>query len=179
MPVLTYQNEALFDKLIQDHYTDMLRYTWILVRRMGALEIGSNIVEDTIQEALLQAWRCPDRLETVEDALYWIYAALELKLRELLRSQRRWANCLQKLHLDGDMTTQSIPEEWLDLHQALASLPKDEAELLYLYFWEGYSYQELSRLSGCSPTNMTTKMHRIRRKLKNILKISVIFIFCL
>ena len=53
MPLLTQQDEALFDKLLQKHYTALLRYTWILVRRMGALEIGANIVEDAIQDALL------------------------------------------------------------------------------------------------------------------------------
>ena len=37
MPLLTQQDEALFDKLLQEHYTALLRYTWILVRRMGAL----------------------------------------------------------------------------------------------------------------------------------------------
>lgn len=170
MPPLRFQDEALFEELIQNHYPDLLRYTWILVRRMGALEIGSNIVEDTIQEALLQAWRFPDRLKTVEDALFWIYAALDLKLRELLRSERQWANCLQKLQLDSDPEILPMPEEWIDLHAALDSLPKEDAHLLYLYFWEGYSHRELSELTGCSLTNMTTKMHRIRRKLEKFLK---------
>ena len=179
MPLLTQQDEALFDKLLQEHYTALLRYTWILVRRMGALEIGANLVEDAIQEALLQAWQCPVRLKTTEDALNWIYVALGLKLRELLRSQRRWAGSLQKLHLEKETEIQPIPEEWLDLYNALEPLPESEADLLYRYFWEGYSYKELSEIVGCSVTNVTTKMHRIRGKLKNILKTFVIFLFSL
>ena len=63
-----------------------------------------------------------------------------------------------------------MPEEWIDLHAALDALPKEDAHLLYLYIWEGYSHRELSELTGCSLTNMTTKMHRIRRKLEKFLK---------
>lgn len=170
MPPLSFQDAALFEALIQNHYTDLLRYTWTLVRRMGALESGANIVEDTIQEALFQAWRFPERLKTVEDALCWLYAALNLKLRELLRSERQWANCLQKMQLDSDPEVLPVPEEWIDLHTALDSLPKEDARLLYLHFWEGYSHRELSELAGCSLTNMTTKMHRIRKKLKKIMQ---------
>ena len=136
-------------------------------------------MEDAIQEALLQAWQCPVRLKTMEDALNWIYVALGLKLRELLRSQRRWAGNLQKLQLEKETEIQPIPEEWLDLYNALESLPESEADLLYRYFWEGYSYKELSEIVGCSVTNVTTKMHRIRGKLKNILKTFVIFLFSL
>ena len=170
MPPLSFQDEALFDELIQNHYTELIRYTWILVRRMGALETGSNLVEDTVQEALLQAWRRPIRLNTVEDAMKWLYAALALKLREQLRSQRQWAGCLQKLQLDSDQEVLPIPEEWLDLYAALDALPKEDARLLYLHLWEGYSCRELSALLGCSVTNVTTKMHRIRKKLEKQLQ---------
>ena len=170
MPPLSYQDEALFLEVIQNHYTDLLRYTWILVRRMGALEAGCNLVEDSIQEALLQAWRFPDPLKTAEDLLYWLYAALELKLRELLRSERRWAKCLHKLQLDADTEAPPIPEEWIDLQSLLESLSGQDARLLYLYFWEGYTCQELSRKFGCSVSGVTTKIYRIRKKLKKLQK---------
>jgi len=166
----TFQDEAVFNDLMTHHYTKMVRYTWILVRRMGVLEVGSNLVEDTVQEAVLQAWRYRDRLETVQDTLLWIYAALTLKLQELLRSERQWARCLQKMQLESDPEVLPVPDEWLDLHKTLSELPPEESRLLYLYFWEGYSYQELCRISGCSLTNMTTKMYRIRKKLKKKLE---------
>ena len=126
---LSFQEESLFDELIHNHYTELVRYTWIIVRRMGAMDIGANLVDDTIQEALLQAWRYPKRLKTTEDAINWLISALELKFRELLRSERQWMNCLQKMQPDADQEVLPIPDEWIDLHNALDALPEEDTRL--------------------------------------------------
>ena len=170
MPSLELQDKEMFDEVIRKHYPELLRFTRTLVRRMDAVDSGSSLVEDVIQEALMQAWQHPHLLNSEEDLMLWLYSALGLKFREVLRRERHWAACLYKMQRNDEGETHPIPEGWLDLYDALRALPKQDARLLYLYFWEGYSYHELCQITGCSLTNMTTKMHRIRKKLKKILK---------
>ena len=77
-----------------------------------------------------------------------------------------WKKNVQEL--DDTMVFHS-PEEQ-DLWQQLLNLsPKDRA-LIHLYYYEGYSQEEIAKILGITRTAVQTRMQRARQKLRKELE---------
>lgn len=61
-------------------------------------------------------------------------------------------------------------EEDTLLYRALKELSADEQYLIYYKFFEELSNAKISEITGLTETNISTKLHRIRKKLAKILK---------
>ena len=63
----------------------------------------------------------------------------------------------------------AAPEEEALLEQVLALRPGDRA-VLYLFYYEGYSTQEVGEMLHLSQTAVTSRLQRARKKLKEKLE---------
>ena len=52
---------------------------------------------------------------------------------------------------------------------AVKSLDKDERELIYMKYWEGYTVRELAAIYKMSPSTVQDRLKRILKRLKKIL----------
>lgn len=57
-------------------------------------------------------------------------------------------------------------EKELELYSVISRLDDKDQYLLYFKYFEGYSNKEISKLTGMSETNIGTRLHRIRKKMK-------------
>jgi RNA polymerase sigma factor (sigma-70 family) len=55
------------------------------------------------------------------------------------------------------------------IDKALAALPEEEASLIQLYYFNNQSVDEISQITGLSPSNTKVRLHRIRKKLYGML----------
>lgn len=77
-----------------------------------------------------------------------------------------WKKNVQEL--DDTMVFHSPEEE--DFWQQLLNLsPKDRA-LIHLYYYEGYSQEEIAKILGITRTAVQTRMQRARQKLRKELE---------
>lgn len=60
-------------------------------------------------------------------------------------------------------------EEELRLYKALRNFGESDQYLIYYKFFEEMSNQDISKLIGMSETNVGTRLHRLRNKLKKII----------
>jgi len=56
------------------------------------------------------------------------------------------------------------------IQRAIASLPKDQRTVVVLRDIEGLSYDEVARITACTPGTVKSKLARARMKLKEKLK---------
>ncbi len=56
-----------------------------------------------------------------------------------------------------------------DLRNAIGQLKREEVELLMLYYDQGYTAGEIARMTGGSRIKVSVDLHRLRRRLKEIL----------
>lgn len=70
--------------------------------------------------------------------------------------------------LDDNLVFAS-PEEQDLWQQLLALSPKDRA-LIHLYYYEGYSQEEIAKILGITRTAVQTRMQRVRQKLRKELE---------
>lgn len=55
-----------------------------------------------------------------------------------------------------------------DLHEALALLPTPQREILVLHRFQGFGYEEIGQLLGCTAENARVKAHRALQALRKI-----------
>lgn len=60
-----------------------------------------------------------------------------------------------------------LREQSAHLKALIALLPQKDQRLINLYL-DGFSTEEIGRLTGISQTNVTTRINRIKEKLKKI-----------
>ena len=53
---------------------------------------------------------------------------------------------------------------------AVMSLPEKDRTIIHLYYYEGYSTPEISRITGRKESSVRSDLHRARTRLKSILK---------
>ncbi len=56
-----------------------------------------------------------------------------------------------------------------ELFEDVMSLPKNYRNVLYLFYYEGYSIDEIARILRKNPSTVGSWLHRARKKLKDII----------
>lgn len=52
---------------------------------------------------------------------------------------------------------------------AILQLPREHKNLVYMYYYEGYSTDEIAWYLHCPPSTVRTRLARARKKLKDLL----------
>lgn len=122
--------------------------------------------EDLRQEILLNLWRGWKRYRPDHKAITWVY---RVALNTAISWRRHRKHQLEAISMDGfDMPEDSsIKEQSTHLKMLIGMLSVDNQRLINLYL-DGFSTEEIGRLMGISQTNVTTRINRIKEKLKKI-----------
>ena len=117
--------------------------------------------EDAVQDAFVKYLeKAPERLEYPGA---WLMKVLVNGCKSRLRlAWRRVGPLPDALPVPG-------PEEREELEE-LFSLPPEDRALLHLHYYEGYSTEEIARITGLHPGTVRTRMMRARGKLKRLLQ---------
>ena len=115
--------------------------------------------EDAFQEIVLQLWKSYPSFRGDSAISTWIYRVALHTIFNLLKQRR--------------LTFATLPEQLADtgsedtelLRMALSQLNPTDRALLILYL-EGYRYQEIAGIREMSLTNVSTRLSRIRQKLR-------------
>jgi RNA polymerase sigma-70 factor (ECF subfamily) len=150
---------ARFEALVRDELIDPLhRY---LRRRTDAAT-----ADDVLSETLLVCWRRLD--EMPEPALPWAYGVARGCLANARRSTRRQQRLAAKVAaVDPPREAGEEPGgDDLALHEALARLRPDDAELLRLWAWEQLTAAEIGQVLGVTANAAGVRLHRARGRLR-------------
>ncbi|GAA4379098.1 hypothetical protein GCM10023146_37730 [Nocardioides caricicola] len=135
------------------------------VRRFLARRTDPETAEDVLAETLLVCWR---RVEEVPDLpLPWVYAVARNCLHNAERAARRQDRVAARLMAQPD---DPGPPDDQALHEALAALRPEEAELVRLWAWEQLTPAEIAVVLGISPNAASTRLTRAKKKLSDLLR---------
>lgn len=122
--------------------------------------------EDAAQNAMLRLWRTDTEFRGEEHLRHWL---VRVTLNECKRiSSHPWRSRTVSLEscpepVFSDPARQTLFREVMDL-PAKYRLP------LYLYYYEGYSVDEVGSLLDLKPSTVQTRLARARTKLKTQLE---------
>jgi RNA polymerase sigma-70 factor (ECF subfamily) len=137
-------------------------------------------VDDVLQEVATTAIEKGHQLRDTASAAPWLYrlavvAALQYRRRQGRR--RKLIDRFAERQPPTDRDTREVdPLDWLLaderkllVRQALARLPKRDAEVLLLKYTEDWSYQQLAEHLGLSTSAVEARLHRARQKMRKAL----------
>jgi RNA polymerase sigma-70 factor (ECF subfamily) len=149
---------------IADNSVDLLRY---FARRVGADEAS-----DLVAETMMAAWRRAAALPTDdEQARMWLFGIARNVLANAQRSERRRLRLANRLRLlvstvgDGP-----APDQGADVRDAIDRLPPDQADVVRLVHWDGFSLAEVAQLLDEPPTTTRSRYARAKESLRRALE---------
>jgi RNA polymerase sigma factor (sigma-70 family) len=125
--------------------------------------------KDLVQEIILQLWRSFRNYNDQYKLSTWIYRiALNVSI-SFFRKEKRRENFSQPIPGNilflPEENSDELNEDLKQLHQFISELKELDRALMILYLDEK-SQKEMAEILGLSPTNVATKISRIKVKLR-------------
>ena len=140
-------------------YSDLilrLSYTYLKSTQDG---------EDICQTVLLKLLAEDESFESPEHEKAWVIRTAINACKDELRAFRRRA-----VPLDGLAEAVGPEPPRSEVLDAVTALPEKYREAIYLFYYEGYSIDEIAALTGRSGAAVSAHLSRGRKKLKTMLE---------
>ena len=145
---------------LYEAYADMI-YRLALVRTRNRAD-----AEDVLQDVFFRCLRRQPHFRDQEHQKAWLITAAINSSKSLLdRADRRHgagAEALEFLSTEDD-TDNSV-------YNAVMQLPDKYRTAVHLFYYEGYSGEEIGRMTETKPSTVKSHLHRAREALRKVLK---------
>jgi RNA polymerase sigma-70 factor (ECF subfamily) len=160
-----------FAALVQPHYEVLYRTAYRLTR-------STHDAEDLAQEVCARAYPRLDEIERLEQPRGWL-------LRVMYRLFVDWSRRYERTHVASMETVDvlamaseeagpaELAEMLLDgrhLDRAWQRLDREQRALLALHDVEGYTLEEINRITGLKEGTLKSRLHRARVRLGKFLR---------
>ena len=134
--------------------------TLYAARLLGNQEAARDVAQDTFMRLCAQP-----RAEVEPRLAEWLFTVCRNRALDILRKESRMARTTTQ-HLELRPTTEPEPPDLAESResgeqvlQLLGLLPESQQEVIRLRFQNGFSYAEISRISGHSVSNVGYLLH--------------------
>jgi len=156
-------SEKDFIVLIQDNHSLIYKIT-------SFYSSNSDEQKDLYQEVVYQMWKSFKSFENRSKVTTWMYRLALNTCITYIKKETRKKNIpnfeLQELYDDQDS---HFEEQVKVMYQQIQMLNKIEKGIILLYL-EGKSYDEMAEITGFSPSNIGTRISRIKNKIRSKIK---------
>lgn len=153
-------DRATFDSL----YYENVGRIYALCLRMSA---DSAVAERLTQDVFVRAWRRLDSFRGESAFSSWLYRlAVNVVLQDRRSAGRLRARIAFVAEPRPSIARADAVEERVDLERAIAALPDGAREALVLHDVEGYTHEEIGRLTGKATGTIKAQLHRARKLLR-------------
>jgi len=121
------------------------------------IHFDSEFVQDCIQELFLELWNQRNKLSETDHIHFYLIKAIRWKILRQLEYHKRYDRRINEYHNEHNEALE-LPFETLiinerideekkaKLHEAIKKLPVRQREIIQLFFFDKYSYEEISEI---------------------------------
>lgn len=165
-------------KLRTDDFIERAMHTWgNAVYRLALNQTrSSHDADDICQEVFLRLLNDATVFKDDEHLKAWLLCVTINCSRDLHRSAWRrraeLADALEEERFGQGSSEDESARAWCesDLGCALRKLPDKTRLIVHLFYYEGYSTEEIAQLAHCLPATVRTRLRRARIQLKGLLE---------
>lgn len=121
--------------------------------------------EDMVQETFLRLISTGKRFENERHEKAWLIVTASNLCRNSLKRHWRRDESIE----DNPALAQQVAKSDNEVLEAILTLPKDYKTVVYMYYYEGYSGEEIARYLHCPHATVRTRLARARKLLKQML----------
>ena len=119
--------------------------------------------EDAAQTVFLNYWKTKPEFRDEEHEKAWFIVAARNQSRDMLRA---WWRCHRADTSELEKAAHwDFPEDG-ELMKSLLALPARCKDVMYLYYYEGYSSKEIADMLQCTDSAVRSQLCEGRKKLK-------------
>jgi len=153
---------------IETEFINMLRsYNRVIYKVASFYTDENNTIDDLYQDVVLNLWKAYPNFRGESQLSTWIYRVALNTCVSFYRKSKRKPVCV-KMTPNVEICTEEN-EAIAELYATINRLGKLERALIFLYL-EDRPYKEIAEIMGITPTNVSTKIARIKEKLKQLSK---------
>lgn len=152
----------LFEECVESCADSMYRVAWRLTGDSGA-------AEDLVQETFVQAWQKIDSLRDVAKMRSWMFAILRNQNLKAIRKKKPTASPDVEAVVDHRTDGSEKTEQASVVQGAIEQLEDEQRMPILLVSMEGMSVDEASEILDIPRGTVLSRMHRGRKRLKEIL----------
>lgn len=145
-----------------------------------------NLVEDAVHDLFVKLWTNRESLGDPVSVKNYLYKAFRSIIFKKMKSQKMYDDIDQNYSftVESPLDFQMIANEELKalqekIKEVLATLPPRQQEIIFLRFYEGLSYEEISGIMSLSIGSTYKLLYKALHKLSETLKISRFVVFVL
>ena len=152
------------------------------LRTVALARVGdASAADDVMQEVATAAVAKGHQLRDPGSVTAWLYRLVVMGALQYRRRQGRRRKLIERyadrLAPAESNSRERDPLDWLldderktMVRQALAQLPRRDAEILLLKYSEDWSYRQMAEHLGMSESAVEARLHRARQKLRRVLR---------
>ncbi|MGD1018709.1 MAG: RNA polymerase sigma factor [Verrucomicrobiia bacterium] len=131
---------------------------------------------DLVQEAFISAFRHIDSLRDDDKFGGWLFGIAHQKCIQHWRRQGREAELREELLPETDTSSEGPldvllrEEQEAEFMKLLERLPLAQRSALLLHFIEGFSLEEIARITGTQVGTVKSRLHYAKRSLRKLLE---------
>lgn len=165
------------------------RYVRVLLSYGRKISQDEQAVEDAVQDLFFDLWQSRSRLSDVESARFYLFRSLRRKIHKSIRPDQGLSDSWEIadetiLPISPAQETELINAEiaqWQtdDLQAKIKSLPLRQYEVLMLYYYQDFSYEQIASILGINQQSVRNLLQRALHKLRQLTFLSGLLILFL
>ncbi|WP_159090551.1 RNA polymerase sigma factor [Aquimarina aquimarini] len=172
-------NIVAFCKVYTAYYNKLYRYGMFFCN-------DSSLVEDVIQEFFVKMLKDPEKLNHVLNLEIYMFRSIKLNIisekqkddrrgviRKLVVDQERYTVSKEKKIIEEETT--SLKKEWLK--DQIQNLPPYLKEIIYLRYYEGFSYEKITQITSLNGQVARNYVSRAIQKIRSKIEKGKTFLF--
>ena len=171
--IVSYMNEDKsldLEKIVKEYTT----YSFMIIRNMTKEILSEEDVEEIISDVFFVLWKNKDKIKLDAPIRPYIGGVTRNIIKNRLRSLKIVDSLDDEVgnNLKSDLDITSLVEN-KEVNEIIFSvLDKNEVDkkIFTLYYYYGKKLREISEILHITEFNVTTRLHRIRKRLKDVLE---------
>jgi RNA polymerase sigma-70 factor, ECF subfamily len=158
-----------FTRIVQAYYPRCMRFA------RGMLHDAQD-AEDVVQETFVRVFRALPRYEDRQRFESWLFHILGNCCRTAAKKKAAAASAGDSVEQieqlpSAERADRTFDHEWsVEVRQALADVPDYNREVFLLHYVEGFSYEEIERMTGVRKSALKMRVKRASDALRARLK---------
>jgi RNA polymerase sigma-70 factor (ECF subfamily) len=139
----------------------VFRYAFTLLR-------NRHLAEEVVQETMIAVWKGAGQFQGRSQVSTWL---LGIARHHAFRAQRNENKGERVPEEQGESPDpSSAVEREVRVQRAVAELPPEQREVVFLAFYEGLPYEEIARVQGVPEGTVKSRMFHAKKKLAEELR---------
>lgn len=133
--------------------------------------------EDAVQEAIVRGFTNLHQLKRKRYAKTWLIRILINECYKILNNSKKiqmgdeiFENVVSGVEICASAEDMYFRDDYSELYQAMQYLTEDQRLAVVLHYIEGYSVNEIAKITKVSVGTIKSRLARGRNKLKDVLK---------